>query len=208
MITVPVSPDRPDPDVIARAVDALRRGRVVAYPTDTLYGLAVDPRQDDAVDRLYAAKRRDAGMAIPLIAASIAQVNEAAALTPAERRLAEAFWPGPLTIVLRARDTISRKLAGPGATVAVRVPAHDVARALANGLGFCITATSANRSGQPPAVTAHDVRAALIEGIDLLLDAGPTSGGAPSTIVEMAADGPRLVRAGAIAWDRVLESLK
>jgi L-threonylcarbamoyladenylate synthase len=208
MITVPVSPDRPDPDVIARAVDALRRGRVVAYPTDTLYGLAVDPRQDDAVDRLYAAKRRDAGMAIPLIAASIAQVNDAAALAPAERRLADAFWPGPLTIVLRARDTISRKLAGPGATVAVRLPAHAVARALANGLGFCITATSANRSGQPPAVTADDVRAALIEGIDVLLDAGPTSGGAPSTIVEMAADGPRLVRAGAIAWDRVLESLK
>ncbi len=88
------------------------------------------------------------------------------------------------------------------------MPAHDVARALANGLGFCITATSANRSGQPPAVTADDVRAALIEGIDFLLDAGPTTGGAPSTIVEMAADGPRLVRAGAIAWDRVLESLK
>ena len=99
---------------------------------------------------------------------------------------------------------------GGGTTVAVRVPAHAVARALAAAFGFCITATSANRSGESPAATAADVAAAFGAGggVDLLLDAGAVTGGPPSTIVEMGKDGPRLIRAGAVPWNRVLESLK
>jgi L-threonylcarbamoyladenylate synthase len=208
MLTLKVSSDAPQPDVIARAVDILHRGGVVAYPTDTLYGLAVDPRLDDAVERLYAAKGRDAATAIPIVASSLAQAQEAAIFGDQDLRLARAFWPGPLTIVLPPRAGLSRKIVGKGTTIALRVPAHAVARAIAARLGFCVTATSANRSGEPAAVTGRDVSTALGDTIDLVLDGGPTVGDLPSTIVEIAPTGARLIRAGAVAWERVLESLK
>jgi L-threonylcarbamoyladenylate synthase len=208
MITLSIAAAMPDEAVIAQAADVLRRGGVVAYPTDTLYGLAVDPRRDDAVGRLYAAKGRDASTAVPLIAASLEQAQEAATFGDADLRLAREFWPGPLTIVMPTRTGIAVPVLGDGATVAVRVPSHAVARALAAAFGFCITATSANRSGHRPAVTGAEVAVALEQTIDLLLDAGPVPGGPPSTIVEITATGPRLLRAGAVGWDRVLESLK
>jgi len=208
MLTVKVASDSPEQNVIAQAADVLRQGGLVAYPTDTLYGLAVDPRRDDAVERLYAAKGREVAMAIPLIASSLEQAQEAALFGEHELRLARAFWPGPLTIVLPPRDGFSRKLLGAGTTIAVRVPAHAVPRALAAEFAFCITATSVNRTGHPSAVSGADAASALGDAIDLLLDGGPTVGGLPSTIVEMAPTGPRLVRAGAVAWERVLESLQ
>ncbi len=211
MLTLSITANLPDETVIARAAEALRRGGIVAYPTDTLYGLAVDPRRDDAVARLFAVKGRDALAAVPLIAASLDQAQEAATFRDPELRLARAFWPGPLTIVLPARGGLAAAVLGGGTTVALRVPAHAVARALADAFGFCITATSANRSGGAPAVTGADVAAAFateLDLLDVLLDAGAVTGGAPSTIVEMAESGPRLVRAGAVAWNRVLESLE
>lgn len=195
-------------DDLARAIDVLRRGGVVAYPTDTLYGLAVDPRRQDALEKLFAVKGRPAAMAVPLIAADTQQALAAGHFGVPELRLAQAFWPGPLSIVVPAAPGICRRALGDGETVAVRVPAHAVGRALAAGLGFCITATSANRSGEPPTARPGDVAASLGARIDLLLDDGPAPGGAPSTIVAMGPDGPRLVRAGALAWDRVLKSLQ
>jgi L-threonylcarbamoyladenylate synthase len=208
MLVLRVSLENPDQGVISRAAETLRRGGIVAYPTDTLYGLAVDPRRDDAVGRLIQVKGRDARKGITLIAASLEQAGDAGLFGADERRLARDFWPGPLTIVVPAREQLSRRLAGPGSTVAIRVPAHPVARALAERFAFCITATSANVSGNPPASTPEEATAALGSSIDLLLDAGPTTGGAPSTIVEVTSSGVRLVRAGAIAWDRVLRSLE
>jgi L-threonylcarbamoyladenylate synthase len=180
----------------------------VAYPTDTLYGLAVDPRQDEPVERLIRAKGRDAGRGIPLIAASLEQAQEVAVFGPQDLTLARAFWPGPLTLVLRSRGRVANGISADGRTIAIRVPAHDVARLLAGSLSFPVTATSANLSGNPPASTADEVAHALASSIDLLLDAGPAPGGAPSTIVEMATHGPRLVRTGAVAWDRVIKSLE
>ena len=210
MVRLTIAADTIDEAVIERAVDVLRRGGIVAYPTETFYGLAADPRRDDAVARLYAAKRRDASMAIPLIAASLAQAQEAAVIGDRELRLAHAFWPGPLTIVMAPRAAIAARTLGDGTTVALRVPSHVVARALAGRFGFCITATSANRSGEAPANDAGEVagRFSGTDLVDLLLDGGPTPGGPPSTIVEMVQTGPRCVRAGAIAWDRVLRSLE
>ena len=193
---------------IDRAVEVLRNGGVVAYPTDTLYGLAVDPRSTVAVARLFALKGRDALSAIPLIAASLEQARDAGEFSDRQLRLAKSFWPGPLTIVLPAAAVIARELLGAGSTVALRVPAHPTAQALAARHGFCITSTSANRSGEPAATTAQQVSNELMTGIDLVLDGGPSPGGAPSTIVDVTGDRPRLVRAGAIAWDRVLESLE
>jgi L-threonylcarbamoyladenylate synthase len=200
--TDPNEPDRAD---LRRAATILSAGGLVAYPTDTLYGLAVDPRRDDAVERLYRVKRRDPNAAVPLIAGSLEQALAAGTFTDAELRLARAFWPGPLSIVVPASQMISRRLFGPGATIAVRVPAHPVARALAEAFESAITATSANRSGERPATTAEDTRAALGENLDAIVDAGPAPGGAPSTIVQLTREGPQLLRAGAIAWERVLE---
>ena len=203
MAIVPASPESID-----RAVEVLRNGGVVAYPTDTLYGLAVDPRSAVAVAGLFALKGRDAASAIPLIAASVAQARTAAEFSDLALKLAKSFWPGPLTIVLPAFAVIRRELLGTGSTVALRVPAHPTAQALAARHGFCITSTSANRSGEPAATTAEQVSNELMNVIDLVLDGGPSPGGAPSTIVDVTGDRPRLVRAGAIAWERVLESLE
>jgi L-threonylcarbamoyladenylate synthase len=200
--------DVADAGSVAQAVDVLRAGGIVAYPTETLYGLAVDPQRADAVERLYEAKGRDASVAIPIIASSFEQAESVVRLGGSARKVAEAFWPGPLTIVATCHGPLAPRVMAGGTTVAVRVSSHPVARALAAALGSPITATSANRSGQPPAITAADVVAHLAESVDLLLDAGTLTGGRPSTIVEMAETGPRLIRAGAIAWDRVLRSLE
>jgi L-threonylcarbamoyladenylate synthase len=192
---------------VAAAVDVLRQGGVVAFPTDTLYGLAVDPRSDAAVAKLFALKGRGVTAAVPLIGASIEQVILAGTLGPRERRIADAFWPGPLSIVIPPSPAIARSVLGGEDTVAVRVPAHRVARQLAAGFGFCITATSANPTGSPPATSADAVASALPR-VDLLLDGGDAPGGAPSTIVGFDSDAPVLIRAGAVSWERVLKSLQ
>jgi L-threonylcarbamoyladenylate synthase len=205
VIILNTDPNVPDRDAIAQAATILGSGGLVAYPTDTLYGLAVDPRNDDAVERLYNAKGRDRNVAVPLIAGSLEQALAASTLTDAELRLARAFWPGPLSLVVSASERLSTKLLGPDATIAIRIPAHPVSRALAQAFGFAITSTSANRSGEPATARTADVIAALGEALDAIVDAGPAPGGAPSTIVRLAHDGPQLLRAGAIAWERVLK---
>ncbi len=204
MITVRAAD--PEPEDLAKAVDALRAGEVVAFPTDTLYGLAVDPRHDRAMERLFELKGRDRGAATPLIAADLAQARMAGEIGAGELTLAKAFWPGPLTVVVPALPALSRLAVSDG-TVAIRVPAHPVARALASAFGFPVTATSANRTGAPAAESAEAV-ATTLGGVAVLIDGGPVAGGAPSTIVRVTSGGPVLVRAGAIAWERVLRSLE
>ena len=208
MIRLTVDASSPDAASIAAAADVLRRGGIVAYPTDTLYGLAVDPRSESAVRRLFEAKARDQRVAVTLIAADPAQAQEAGAFGASELALARAFWPGPLTIVVPASATLAPSLTGELTTVGIRVPAHAAARALAAEFGWCITATSANRSGQPPATTADHASAALHGRIDAIIDSGAAPGGPPSTIVEFADGRPVMRRSGAIAWERVLESLQ
>lgn len=197
----------PDSGMLAAAASVLRAGGVVGYPTDTLYGLAVDPRSDAAVARLFDLKGRDAASPIALIAADTRTAQQAGVFGAIEHRLAATFWPGPLTIVVPATGEMAAALA-PGGTIGVRVPAHFVARRLSSAFGGCITATSANRTGWPACVTADEVTAALGESLDVLIDAGPTAGGAPSTVVEVIDARVTLHRAGAVAWDRVLESVE
>lgn len=204
-VLLTVRPDDPDPEVIQRAAGLLRDGLVVAYPTDTLYGLAVDPRNADAVNRLFALKGRPESSALTLIAADVAQAEAAGAFGDAARRLATHWWPGPLTIVVPVNGPIVPAALAGGNTVGIRVPDHLVATSLAAALGFCITATSANRSGAPAASTAGAVAEALAQ-VDAIIDAGPSRGGAPSTIVSAAADNLTLVRDGAVPWERVLRS--
>lgn len=205
---VRVDREHPDPEALAEAVAALARGAVVAFPTDTLYGLGVDPRCPAAVDALFLVKGRTAERAVPLVAADLEQVfRDLGELTGAARRLAERFWPGPLSLIVPAPPTIVPAVHGGLGTVAVRVPAHPVARLLAALAGHPVTATSANRSGAPPAVTADEVAAALGDAVALIVDAGPAPGGLPSTIIDARGDRPVLVREGAVPWARVLESL-
>lgn len=192
---------------LAPALEWLRLGRVVAYPTDTLYGLAVDPASEAAVHALFTLKGRDASAAIPLVAASTAQVEAWCGLSPMARRLAAAFWPGPLSLICDAPVLVVPAVHGGRHTIAIRVPDHPIARALASAWGGPITATSANRSGAPPTRSVSGL--SDLHGDDMLvIDGGETSGGPPSTIVDARGDVPVLIRAGAIAWERVLHSLQ
>ncbi len=198
----------PDKAIIGKAVRLLKRGELVAFPTDTLYGLGADPRLPAAVERLFNVKGRTADSAMPLIAAEIAQVETTAGfLTPLARKLAKRFWPGPLTLVIEALPELDPRLLAGGTTVAIRVPDHVVARALSAALGYPITATSANRTGASAPTTAVEVVRALGEDVALVLDAGPTIGGQPSTIVDVRSNEPLLFRDGVVPWDRVVQSL-
>jgi L-threonylcarbamoyladenylate synthase len=187
-------------------VEVLRAGGVVAFPTDTYYGLAADPRQPAAVREVFSRKGRAAGEALPLVAVSIEEVEAfCGPLGPVAARLAATFWPGALSLLVDAPAAVDPGVhAGTGA-VAIRVPDHPVARALAGALGVPIVATSANRSGAAPVRDAAAL-AGLGEGL-LVIDAGVTPGGRPSTIVDARVSPPRLVRDGAVPWDRVLGSM-
>jgi L-threonylcarbamoyladenylate synthase len=209
MMEFRVEASGPDRDALSRAAALVRGGGIVAYPTDTLYGLAADPRSAAAIAQLYRIKGRPVELAIPLIAADIAQLEDAGAvLIGRTRRLAQACWPGPLTLVVPAWPQLDARVSAGLGTVAVRVPDHAVARLLAEACGCPITSTSANRSGGPPTSLPDDVRRAFGGELDGLMDAGPSPGGLPSTIVDATGAEPRLLRAGAVPWERVLEFLK
>jgi L-threonylcarbamoyladenylate synthase len=194
--------------MIDRATTILRRGGIVAYPTDTLYGLAADPRSTEAIARLFEVKGRGQGHAIPLIAADVGQVDQAGVLTAMGQRLAEMLWPGPLSLVIASRSAIVPQVRAADDSIAIRIPANDTARALAEALGFCITATSANLSGEAATADPIEVWSGIGDFIDFLLDKGSAPGGPPSTIVDVRGPRVRLVRAGAVPWERVLESLQ
>jgi len=200
---VVVDPGAPQRDAIEEAAKWILAGRVVAIPTDTLYGLAVDPFSSVAVDALFAVKNRPTERAVPLIASDRAQVESSLGwLSPVAARLADRGWPGPLTLLVPAPRVLAAGVSS-GGTVGVRVPMQDVARAIARVAGRPITATSANLSGEPATDDPDRVEASLGARIDFMIDAGRTPGGPPSTIVDVTSDVPRLVRAGAIAWDEI-----
>lgn len=193
-----------DGAVLEEAARRLVGGGLVAFPTDTLYGLAAVASQDGAVRRLFEVKGRPPDRPVPLLVASVGDAERVAASIPAAaRRLMEACWPGGLTIVLnRNPDFHSAALAG-GETVAVRVPAHPVALDLLRRVGEPLTGTSANVSGQPPPTTAAEVHRQLGGRVDLVVDDGPSPGGIGSTVVDCTVDPPRVLREGAVPVERV-----
>lgn len=204
MERVVVDPVRPDPTALAHAVAMLRKGGVVAIPTDTLYGLAADPWNPAAVAKIFRIKGRPDDRALPLVASDVTQVEEwIGAMNSVARRLAQQFWPGPLTLVMRAPDTIAPEVTAGGQTVGVRVPAHAVTRALCAAFERPVTATSANISGQAATDDPEKVASALASGLDLLLESGTTPGGPPSTIVDLTHGEIRLIREGAVLWKDV-----
>src|SRR5690242_3235997 len=167
-----VNAARPHRDAIQEAARLIHSGRVVAIPTDTLYGLAADPFSAEAVARVFAIKGRSARQPLPLIAADIAQVEGwLAPLDAAGRRLADRFWPGPLTLLLTAPPGLAKGVTAGESTVGVRVPHHAVAQALCRAVGRPVTSTSANVSGAPATADPELVEASLGRTIDLLIDA-------------------------------------
>ena len=177
---------------IAEAVERLRQGAVIAFPTDTLYGVGARARDPLAVERLYRAKRRPAGQPMVWLVTGKDQVEADAMVSDAAEELMRRFWPGALTLVLRAR-------AGPdGTTIAFRAPDHEVALGLLRSLGEPIASSSANPAGQPPPVDADQVIAGMEGRIDLVLDGGPCRIGQPSTILDLSGSAPRILRQGAI----------
>lgn len=186
-----------DPDAVARALSLLRSGHVVAIPTDTVYGVAVDGLNPDAIQRLYQVKERPADRPIPLLLADVEDVwHVIRSLPAAAHRLARRFWPGPLTLVLPARPELSPVLLAGGDTVGVRIPDHACLRDLIRRFGRPLAATSANLSDRPPALTAADVLAQLDERIPLVLDDGSAPGGRPSTVVDCTGTDPVILRPG------------
>jgi len=204
-----VDPKAPQRDAIQEAATWIRGGGVVAIPTDTLYGLAVNPFDAAAVARLFTAKGRPDARALPLIAADAAQIEaHIGPLSPTAGRLARRFWPGPLTLLLRAPVTLARSVSAGTGRVGVRVPDDHIARAVAEAVGTPITATSANLTGDTATADPDVVERSLGHAVDFLLDTGATPGGSPSTIVDVTAEPPELIRAGAISWDEVQACLR
>ncbi len=193
---------------LAGAAAVLRVGGVVAYPTETFYGLGALWNRDEALRRLARTKLRPEGKPFPLLAADLAQVLEVAAeLGPLGERLAARFWPGPLTLVLRAAPAVPEGVTGGTGAVGVRIPGSEVARALAAAAGGALVSTSANLSGAAPPVSPADIAPEILARIDGVLDGGPAPGGLPSTVVDPREGGPRLIRAGAVPWEAIRDSL-
>ncbi len=200
----------PDGDAArAEAVELLRAGRIVAVPTDTVYGIAADMSLPDAIERLFAAKRRPPEKAVAVLLADAAQAATVGVMTPHARVLGERFWPGGLTLVLPRLPgvVLPRVLAAGMPTIGVRVPDHPAPRALARILGPLPT-TSANVSGEPDARDAAEVAELLGDAIALVIDGGPIHGGPASTVVDCTLDLPWIPREGAIAVALIVEALE
>ena len=186
------------------AVRLLREGGVAAIPTDTLYGLAADAFNSDAIERIFAIKERPEGMALPVLLADLEQLSIVAREAPeAARILAGAYWPGPLTLIVRKAEGLPMRLTAGNATVAVRVPAHPVPRELARRLGRPITGTSANISGALDPQSLDELRIQVGERVDCVVSAGPAPAGTASTIVDLTGDTPKVIREGAITFSEI-----
>ncbi|MBI1802594.1 MAG: threonylcarbamoyl-AMP synthase [Chloroflexi bacterium] len=193
-----------DPRALDEAVRALRRGGLIAFPTDTVYGIGAHALLGEAVEKIYAVKNRPNERAIPLLLASADDVPSVAReVSPAARALMARFWPGALTLVLKKQPHIPAAVSATD-SVAVRVPDHALVRRLIRALGAPLAATSANRSGQPELLDAPAIAEVLGEWLDIILDGGRCGGGAPSTVVDATVEPMRVLRAGAISPDALL----
>ena len=202
-----IDADHPEPSLIARAVAILKEGGVIAYPTETFYGLGVHAANAGAVERIFTIKGRSFRNPIALIMGRTEELAELVTeVPPAAITLMEAFWPGPLTLVFPASDRIIPRLTAGTGTIGVRVSSHPIAAALAQSLSFPLTATSANLSGAGECATAQEVIERLGEEIDALIDGGPTPGGLGSTVLDITKNPPLMLRAGAISA-RLINSL-
>jgi len=198
-----------DAKALEAAVQILDQGGLVAFATDTVYGVGAHAFQPEAVVRLYEAKRRSRSKAIPILLAKGADAHLVAdPVPPLVKRLAARFWPGPLTLVLPARIDLPEAVTAGGDSVALRVPDHPLVLALISALGAPLAVTSANLSGAPSPVSAAEVEAQLSGRVDLILDGGRCPGGIPSTVVDLTTRTPAILRPGPVSAEELQAALK
>jgi len=190
---------------VKKAVSTLREGGVVAFPTDTVYGLGALAENEEAVERIFSLKKRPKNMPLPLLVSDMSHLG-ALASTPGSLawRLATRFWPGGLTLIVPASKEVPKSIGG-GKTVALRIPDDAVALALIKDLGKPIVGTSANLTGRQAARSAAEVKRCFGDKIDLVIDAGRLSGGLESTIVDITGEKARIVREGAVSRAQIEE---
>jgi L-threonylcarbamoyladenylate synthase len=206
--TLRIDPAAVDARALADIASLLARDGVMAYPTETFYGLGAAAFSAKAVSRVFKLKGRDPGKPLSVIASDLDMVGEiAGALPPLFWTLAEEFWPGPLTLVLKASPALPDFLTGPGGSIAVRIPPLPWLRKLAYDISQPLTATSANLSGEPENSDPAGVVAAFGGKIELIVDGGTTPGGAPSTLLDLTSPEPRILRQGAVPEARLRAAL-
>jgi len=204
VIVLKVNADSPDPESIRTAAEVIRRGELVVFPTETVYGLAADALNEAAVRLVFEAKGRDQTRALPVQIAGVEQLSRVASDIPAGAlALAARFWPGPLTLVLPKSDAVPDILTGGGKTIGVRVPDHPVALALLRELDTPIVATSANVSGRSAPRSAGCAIRGFGNLVSIALDAGECRIGVPSTVVDLTVKPPSIVRQGAIGREEI-----
>ena len=191
--------DAEDLSAVEEAAAIVRRGGIVVLPTDTVYGVGASLDHSAALDRIYAAKGRPIDQTLPILLGSFYSLDRVAIEpSPAVRRLMEYYWPGALTIVIPARPGLPRAVIGPGETVGVRVPADRSARALIDLAGGALAVTSANRTGEPPALDVTSAIHSLGGSVDAILDGGPMIGSTASTVVRTTGETLEILRSGSI----------
>lgn len=194
---------------LAAAAQVISGGGVIAFRTDTFYGLGSDPFNNDAVARINELKGREEGKPILIV---ISDQDQAARFltgrSEAYRLLANDFWPGPLTLVVRAQPAVPEELTAGTETIGVRLPADDQVRNLVRACGGALTATSANKSGEMPARTATQVLATFSRGVDLIIDGGEVDAILPSTVIDLTTTPPSLIREGAGSWIDIQRALR
>jgi len=198
-LILPIDPNTPEPGVVRQAAAVLRAGQLVAFPTETVYGLGTNALDPDSVRRIFEAKGRPTTNPLIVHVCDESMLRQVVADWPAlAAKLAKRFWPGPLTLVLPKNPAIPDIVTGGGPTVAVRIPAHPVALALIRETRMPLAAPSANRSSELSPTTAEHVWKGLEGRVDLILDAGPTQSGIESTVLDLTTDPPTLLRPGPI----------
>lgn len=206
-----IHPDEPEPALVDRVVDCLNSGHVAAIPTDTFYGLAVDPVNLRAVDRIYELKSRARHKPLSLLISEVSQAYELArGIDGAFDRLAERFWPGPLTLIIKAGSKLPLRVTANTGNVALRVPETEICRAVVSKLGLPITATSANLQGAPECTRARSVLEQFGDKIPLIVDGGPTLRSTATTIVDLSGGGNSwmILREGAIPTHEIALALQ
>lgn len=193
-----------EPRALEKAISLLQHGGVVAFPTDTVYGIGASLEFPAALDRIFTSKLRDLGRPLPLLLGSSSDIARVCLHPdPDLIQLAANFWPGPLTVALPAREGLPPHVVAPDGTVGVRVPNHSIALVLAQRCGGALAVTSANVSGEPPATTAGDIGPDLADRLDLVLDGGIARGGQASTVIRLEGDTISVIREGAIPTETI-----
>ncbi len=204
-----VSNEQPEPEIVQHAGTIIKRGGVIAFPTRCLYGLGADAFNADAVERVFEIKRRPSQKPILILIERRRQLNRLVShVSSAATRIMDHFWPGGVTLVFEAGKDVPHQLTAGSGNIGIRIPGHPVATALVRSVGTALTGTSANISNEPGCRRIDDLNPALAQQLDAVVDAGRLKGGTGSTVVDVTADMPRVLREGRISEKQILNLIQ